>query len=166
VETKNPIPGAENCVYADDVLTGKVETGQKVLVIGCGLVGSETAYHLARQGKDVTVYEALVPALSVGGLALFRPTGLFDQYGVKVKAHTPIVEIYPDGVLTIDQMGRKIITNADTIVSAIGRVPLDNKGFLKALREEGFYTVPIGDALGARKVTNAIHEAFHAAMSI
>ena len=72
----------------------------------------------------------------------------------------------PDGVLTIDQMGRKIITNADTIVSAIGRVPLDNKGFLKALREEGFYTVPIGDALGARKVTNAIHEAFHAAMSI
>lgn len=166
VETKNPIPGAENCVYADDVLTGKAETGQKVLVIGCGLVGSETAYHLARQGKDVTVYEALVPALSVGGLALFRPTGLFDQYGVKVKAHTPIVEIYPDGVLTIDQMGRKIITNADTIVSAIGRVPLDNKGFLKALREEGFYTVPIGDALGARKVTNAIHEAFHAAMSI
>ncbi|MBQ6622202.1 MAG: FAD-dependent oxidoreductase [Mogibacterium sp.] len=166
VEMPNPIPGAENCVHADDVLTGKAETGQNVLVIGCGLVGSETAYHLARQGKNVTVYEALTPALSVGGLALFRPTGLFDQYHVTVKAHTPIVEIYPDGVLTIDPMGRKIITNADTVVTAIGRVPQDNTGFLNALREEGFYTVPIGDAIKARKVSDAIHEAFHAAMSI
>ena len=35
-----------------------------------------------------------------------------------------------------------------------------------ALLREGFYTVPIGRCLGAGKGTNAIHEAFHAAMSI
>lgn len=52
-----------------------------------------TACHLAKQGKDVTVYEALVSAMSVGSLAIFRPTGLFNQYGVKVKAHTQIYEL-------------------------------------------------------------------------
>ena len=35
-----------------------------------------------------------------------------------------------------------------------------------ALRLEGFYIVPIGRYLVARKNTNAIHEAFHAVMSI
>ncbi|MHC1719547.1 MAG: FAD-dependent oxidoreductase [Clostridiaceae bacterium] len=165
-EASNPIPGAENCVYADDVLTGKVETGDDVLVIGCGMVGAETAYHLARQGKKVTVCEALVPAMSVGGLALFRPTGLFEQYKINVKAHTPIVEIYPDGVLTVDQMGRKIITKADTIVSAIGRVPAHGSEFADQLREKGFWVMPVGDAKAARKVTDAVHEAFQAAMSI
>ncbi len=165
-ETKNPIPGAEHCLYADDVLNGKVETGENVLVIGCGLVGSETAYHLARQGKKVTVYEALVPTMSVGGLALFRPTGKFDEYGITVKSHTPIVEIYEDGVLTIDQMGRKIITKADTIVSAIGRKSVFDTELVDTLRADGFLVLPIGDAVAARKLTETIHEGFHAAMSI
>lgn len=166
VEMLNPIPGAENCVYADDVLNNRVQTGDNVLVIGCGMVGAETAYHLARQGKKVTVFEALVPAMSVGGLALFRPTGLFEQYKIEVKQHTPIVEIYSDGVLTVDKMGKKIITKADTIVSAIGRIPTYNSDFANKLREKGFWVMPVGDAVAARKVTDAVHEAFQAAMSI
>lgn len=165
-EATSPFTGAENCVSADDVLTGKVKTGENVLVIGCGMVGAETAYHLARQDKKVTVFEALVPAMSVGGLALFRPTGLFEQYKIEIHSHTPIVEIYPDGVLTVDQMGRKTITNADTIVSAIGRVPAYGLEFISELRKRGFWVLPVGDAVAARKVTDAIHEAFQAAMSI
>ena len=165
-EMSNPIPGAENCVYADDVLNGRVETGENVIVIGCGMVGAETAYQLARQGKKVTVFEALVPAMSVGGLALFRPTGLFEQYHIKINQHTPIVEIYKDGVFTVDPSGRKIITQADTIVSAIGRTPAYTPDFIQKLREKGLWVIPVGDAVAARKVTNAIHEAFQAAMSI
>lgn len=165
-EIPNPIPGNENCLYADDVLNGKVETKENVIVIGCGMVGAETAYQLARQGKKVTVFEALTPAMSVGGIALFRPTGLFEQYNVTVHKQTPIVEIYPDGVLTIDSMGRKIITKADTIVSAIGRIPAYTKEFADKLREDGLWVQQIGDAVAARKVTDAVHEAFQAAMSI
>lgn len=165
-EINNPITGSENCVYADDILNNRVTAGENVIVIGCGMVGAETAYHLARQGKKVTVFEALVPAMSVGGLALFRPTGLFDQYSIQVKAHTPIVEIYADGVLTVDQMGRKIVTKADTIVSAIGRTPLYGSEFAESIREKGYWVIPVGDAVAARKVTDAVHEAFQAAMSI
>lgn len=165
-EAVYPFTGAENCVSADDVLTGRVKTGENVLVIGCGMVGAETAYSLARQGKKVTVFEALVPAMSVGGLALFRPTGIFEQYKIEIHSHTPIVDIYPDGVLTVDQMGRKTITRADTIVSAIGRTPTYGPEFIAELRKRGLWVLPVGDAVAARKVTDAIHEAFQAAMSI
>lgn len=166
IEMPNPIPGSEYCVYADDVLNNKVETGDNVIVIGCGMTGAETAYHLARQGKKVTVFEALEPATSVAGIALFRPTGLFEQYKIKVKQHAPIVEIFSDKVLTVDSMGRKIITKADTIVSAIGRTPTYDTDFTTKLRENGYWVIPVGDAVAPRKVTDAIHESFQAAMTI
>lgn len=56
-------------------------------------------------------------------------TGLFDQYQIKfhAHAHTPIVEIFKDKVLTVDNMGKKIFTEADTIISAIGRISVKNK---------------------------------------
>ena len=40
---------------------------------------------------------------STGGvpiISLYRPTGLFDQYQIKFHAHTSIVEIFKDKVLT------------------------------------------------------------------
>ena len=161
-----PIPGVENALAADDVLLGKAETGDNVIVIGAGMVGQETAYFLGRQNKKVTVFEALMPKRSVGGIALMRPTGLFQQYGVTLRPMTPIVEIYKDGVLTVDKMGRKIITKADTIVSAIGRVPAYTNEFADSFKGKGYPVMTIGDAVSARKVTNAVHEAFQAAMSI
>lgn len=165
-EMSNPIPGSENCVYSDDVLNNKVETGENVIVIGCGMVGQETAYHLAREGKNVTVFEALEPAMSVGAIALLRPTGLFEQHNIKVHANTPVVEIYEDGILTVDKMGRKIITKTDTIVSAIGRKTAYGSEFINNLREKGIWATPVGDAVAARKVSQAVHEAFQAAMNI
>lgn len=165
-ELLTKIPGAEHCLSADDVLNEKVEVGENVIVIGCGMVGEELSYNLARQNKKVTVFEALEPAMSVQGIALLRPTGLFEQYGVTVHTHTPIVEIYEDGVLTVDSMGRKIITKADHIVSAIGRVPALGDEFISRLREKKYWVLPIGDAVSARRVSEAVHEAFQAAMSI
>ena len=53
---------------------------------------------------------------------------------VTLRPMTPIVEIYKDGVLTVDKMGRKIITNADTVVSAIGRVPAYTNEFADSFK--------------------------------
>lgn len=165
-EIPNPISGAENCVYSDDILNNNVDPKDSVIVIGCGLVGAETAYHLAKQGKKVTVFESLAPAMSLGGIALFRPTGLFDEYGITIHSHAPIIEIYKDGVLTIDSMGRKKVTKADCVVSAIGRKPSYSQDFVQALKNKGVWVLPVGDVVAARKVSFAIHEAFQAALSI
>ena len=47
------IPGAngENVVLANDVLSGRAETGERVVILGGGLIGMETAVFLAKQGK-------------------------------------------------------------------------------------------------------------------
>lgn len=50
---------------ADDILNNQITAGESVIVIGCGMVGAETAYHLARQDKKVIVFEALVHAMNI-----------------------------------------------------------------------------------------------------
>ena len=49
----------EKLVQAFDVLGSKVDVGNKVAIIDGGLVGSETAYHLALHGKKVHLIEML-----------------------------------------------------------------------------------------------------------
>ncbi|ACB86130.1 NAD(P)/FAD-dependent oxidoreductase [Natranaerobius thermophilus] len=161
------IPGVENTVISDEVLLGNKEVGENVVVIGCGLVGAETAYYIAKSGKKVNVFETLPQTdLGIGGIALLRPSGLFEKYGVTVNFNTPIVEIYEDGVLTVDKFGKKIITKADTIVCAVGRQPVHGSDFVKSIRENGMVVKPVGDVKSARTVYEALHEAFNAAVSI
>ena len=46
-------------VHAGDVLEGKVSVGESVAVIGGGMVGCETANHLAHHGKRPAIIEML-----------------------------------------------------------------------------------------------------------
>ena len=54
-----PIPGINDSglIHAVDLLDGKEACGKKVLVVGGGMVGAETADFLGEQGHDVTVIE-------------------------------------------------------------------------------------------------------------
>jgi NADPH-dependent glutamate synthase beta subunit-like oxidoreductase len=56
-EKRPPIEGADAPgVYLDeDIYFGKVDAGQKVVIVGGGSVASETAMYLASLGKDVTI---------------------------------------------------------------------------------------------------------------
>lgn len=166
-EVVPPIPGIENAIMSDDVLLDKVDLGKDVIVIGCGLVGAEVAYYIAKSDKNVSVFEALPQTdLGLPGIALLRPQGLFDQYNVHVNFASPIVEIYKDGVLTVDNFGKKIITKADSIVCAVGRKPTTGDDFVKEIQEKVKSVKIVGDVKSARKVSEALYEAFNAAMSI
>jgi len=48
-----------NTLLAEEALSGKSEIGEKVIVIGGGLVGCETAHYLAEKGKRVTIIEVM-----------------------------------------------------------------------------------------------------------
>ena len=60
------VHGVENAVLAQDILTGKVPAKENVILVGGGLVGCETALHLAMQGKNVTIVEGLSDILKSG----------------------------------------------------------------------------------------------------
>lgn len=52
---------------ASEVLLGSKDAGETTVVVGGGLVGCETALWLAKQGKKVTIVEALHKILAVNG---------------------------------------------------------------------------------------------------
>ena len=65
--TPKKFPLGENApVYtATDALLGKTPIGERVTVVGGGLVGCETALWLAQEGKHVTIVEALDRLMAV-----------------------------------------------------------------------------------------------------
>ncbi len=67
------------------------------MVISCGMTGAEAAYHLACQGKKITVFEALKPVASVAGIALLRPTGRSNN----IKLRAASANLNPDCTLHI-----------------------------------------------------------------
>ena len=66
-----PIQGADQdfVVTAHDVLLGKTEPGNRVVVIGGGLVGAETADMLGQQCEQVTIIEMLPQIMKDGEAA-------------------------------------------------------------------------------------------------
>jgi len=157
-----PIPGASrgNVVTAWDVLRGE-ETGDRVVVVGGGMVGCDTADFLAEKGKKVTVIEML-PVLAqdmefVGRLMLLDRLA---KYPVEVRTNTEIREIGGDGVITSD--GERI--TADTVVLALGVLP--NRGSELLLRGKSWALYCVGDCDTPGDIMTGIHRAFQVARQL
>lgn len=153
------IPGihGENVLLANDVLCGKVATGEAVVVIGGGLVGMETAVFLAGQGKKVSVVEVRDIGNNVG--YTLKEALLEDMIAHRVCLYANAVcdEITHNG-LTIMIYGEMVFLRADSVVVAVGSE--SNNGLyepLKALVPE-FHV--IGDSREPRNSLFALHEGF------
>lgn len=119
------IPGIhqDNVIHAEEAQLGLKPVGQRVLVIGGGIVGLETAEFLATQGKVVTLVEILD---QLGGdEAMFnKPATIYNVKMAGVVCHTKsqVQEITKDGVrVSID--GKSEFLPVQTVVLAAGRVP-------------------------------------------
>jgi len=164
------IPGIENCVIADDVLLGRVRVGQKVIVVGGGLVGIEVALHLAINGKDVTIIEALPEVAKdlepISKLALLKPNGLLSKYGVKVLTSTSVIRVEEGGVEVLKPPLERSFIKADGVVLAVGRTSELDHELLNTAKAVAKEVYVIGDARSPRKIIDAIHEAFFTALNI
>ena len=160
------IPGADspNVVQAVDVLTGKVETGKEVVVIGGRTVGLCAALFLAGQGRKVS----LVTRSQVArGLGRNQKMALQDQLvrlGIHLYPHTVPDSITENGVNVWWNSAEPPQTEniffflkADTVVLATGAENDNRLGEeLKNIFPEVYV---IGDASGKRSVFGAMREA-------
>jgi 2,4-dienoyl-CoA reductase-like NADH-dependent reductase (Old Yellow Enzyme family)/thioredoxin reductase len=155
------IPGIdrENVFAAHDILAKKAEPiGNKLAVLGGGLVGCETAEFLAAQGKGVTIVEPTDKfAADVG---VFRKPFLMEglsKGGVKILTSMKIMEIREEGIIAQDKEGRrKNIGAYDTIVLALGSRSVNAFSEQTRGMRPGWYV--IGDALEPRTGLEAIAE--------
>jgi hypothetical protein len=160
------LPGVEHCRTAVSTYGHEDELGQKVVIIGGGQVGLETAVHLERTGRDVTLIEML-PQLAGDASKTHR-----DELLVVVRNHADHLHVLLNakctgvepGKVSFEVDGKAQSVDCDNVLLAVG---------LRARRDEAdafmnsaddFYE--IGDCVRARTVEWCTKEAFYAAINL
>ena len=169
-----PIPGLkqENVLGAVDVLLGKqTVNGEKIAVIGGGLVGCEVAIWLAEeQGKkDITLIEGASKLMADGYEPMPLPNRLMledmlEYYGVDVKLSSFLKKVDGNNVI-IAANGAESSIEADTVILAMGFDPNNS------LYREVYSNVPkkvwcLGDAQTPSNIMFGIRDANSVARQI
>ena len=162
------IPGAQgpNVLTPIDVLTGAKKAGQKVIIVGGGSIGCETAEFLSAHDKEVTIMELMnTIALDLGAFNRWLLIERLVQNHVRIETSVKVEEITDKGVW-VERLGapHDEFFEADTVVVATGTRSVAH--YAEALKMKISELYVIGDAVAPRKVKDAIEEGFLTAFKI
>ena len=147
-----------------DVMTGKAEVGEKVIVWGNRKPGIGCALHLAKQGKKVTlVGKDKTAGFDVNPSFKWRYMIYMRQNGIVIYNDVDIEEINDEGIVVKSFDGYRWPVNCDTIVVS-QREP--NESLKKVVQSEGIELFVIGDALIPRNLSSAVHDGYRIGMRI
>jgi 2,4-dienoyl-CoA reductase (NADPH2) len=147
-----------NIVCATDVLDGKAEVGEKVVVWGGKKPGIGVALYLAERGKKVTlVSRERKVGKDVNPSYIWRYIKKLNQKRVKTYKECDIEEITGTGVVVKNHYGTRIPVSADTVIYA-EREP--RQQLKAAIKEQNIELHVIGDALVPRALSNALHDGY------
>ncbi len=150
-----PIPGIDgkNVMMAEYAYLHPEEIGQRVVVLGGGLVGIELAIHLAGLGREVTVAEML-PALNNGGNVLHQNALDVEirEKGIRLALGTRVTGIGAEGVTGIRD-GKEELFAADSVLCAVGQKPLREEADALRFCAPEFYA--LGDCVTPKNIMQA-----------
>jgi 2,4-dienoyl-CoA reductase (NADPH2) len=190
-----PIPGADRpeVVQAWDVLQERALTGRRVVVVGGGAVGVETALFLADKGtldgealkfllvnraeSPETLYEIatrgtkeiiVVEMIDKVGKDIGKSTrwGMLQEmgrHGIEVLTGAKALEITARWV-RVTVGEKERLVSADTVVMAAGAAPYNP--LEKVLEEQGLPYLVAGDAGGVGQAFEAVHQGYAAGRRI
>ena len=160
------VPGIdhEKVVLAEDVLLGKSSIGQSVVIVGGGMVGSETAAYLGMQCKDRVVLVEMRDAIAMDMEAGIRDDlrDCLRRCYVEEYTNTAIAGVTDEGAV-LRKGDEEFTIPCDNVVLAVG-----TRSFtlladeLKGIVE----TVIVGDAVKARQAIQASKEGFYAGLTV
>jgi len=158
-------PPKVKIVSAQDVLTGKAEAQGRIAVIGGGMIGAETANHLAHHGKQVMIVEML-PRIAGDTNPSVREFLLKDLAAKNVRIYTGarVKELRSEGLVIEKDGQEENIGFFDTIVLATGVEPVNE--LAKSLAGKVPELICIGDAAKIRRALDAIAEGYLAGLKI
>jgi len=164
-----PFPGRDLDFVkpAVEMLNGEFYIEGKIAVIGGGLVGGETANHLATHGNQVTIIEML-PEIVAEEPSNMKKAMMesFNEYGVDLRPGSAVQTINEDHTITV-KVGdeEQKLGPFDYVVTAVGlkaNAGLIN-GALDGICDEVVYC---GGALQQGNALDAIRQGFEAGYSI
>ena len=163
----NPFTQFKSWMTADDVLAGRAFPGRKIVIIGGGSVGCETADYLAPlindlfpRNRDVTVLEmangVMMNESGPGRSLLVRR---MMQKGIKIITSAKVESVTETEInYTLDGVTHTI-KDADTLIFAAGYKK--NPAVEEMLEESGLNYHMIGDAHEIGNIKTAITEAYN-----
>lgn len=164
--TALPVPGADKPLVHDAlaVLDGTVEPAGSVVVVGGGLVGTETALELAERGCKVTLVEML-PQIMTGVAATdcLAYQERIAKVDLDVLTSTSATAVEDDAICVRGQKGAATIP-ADSVVVAVGLTA--QHGLYDELVEAGTEAYLVGDAIAPGKIFDAFHTAYRTALRL
>ena len=163
------VPGIEDkkVIGCMEAFAHPEKVGQKVMVIGGGLVGCEMALEYAQDGKEVTVVEALPKILSAG-IPSPIPNGqmipdLFEYHHVAVlEGHR--LSAVEDGRVILESCGQKKVLDADSVVIAVGFRPVPSMA--QELQGCGAAVYEIGDGQEVSTILHAVWDGYEVGNNI
>ena len=133
-----------------------------VAVIGGGLTGSEIAYELVLQGKQVSIVEMKNDLIAQTGVCLANSSYLreyFALHKVPVYLNTKLKEVRDDEIICVDKNGKEISIKCDSVISSAGYIPAP-------LAKESSNIHLVGDCLNIGNLRSVIWRAYEVAMKI
>jgi 2,4-dienoyl-CoA reductase-like NADH-dependent reductase (Old Yellow Enzyme family)/thioredoxin reductase len=153
-------------IFPGEVLTGDKEVGERVVVVGGGDVGCETALHLAEaQGKKVTIVEMCDDILlgSQEPLSVMSLKMRLPQAGVDIRTGLTLANCRENLVVCVDGSNQTVEIEADSIILAVGTAP--NSELAQQFDCLAPQVFRIGDCVAPRKIYDAFHEAWQVVFS-
>jgi 2,4-dienoyl-CoA reductase-like NADH-dependent reductase (Old Yellow Enzyme family) len=161
------IPGIdhENVVDARELLLGRVTLASKVLILGAGPTGMETADYLAARGIKPTLLEMSeapsLLSLTAHGYWLHKR---LKEVGGTLILGAKVTRI-EDGAVYYEKDGvEQSLEPAGPIVTALGARSAD--GLREELDKLSVPYVAVGDASSPRRLLEAVHEGYWAGLNI
>lgn len=161
-----PIKGIEKTISSWDIL-GEIEQvrDKKVVVIGGGLVGAETALYLTEKGNRVTIIEMADEIVKdIETTSRKRLLSSLKDAKVRIMTNTKVNKITSSSVTVVTGNKEKQV-KADIVVTAVG-----NKSVGQELYDEiknlGFHISRIGDAKQVGKIIDAVSDGYEISMEL
>ncbi len=155
---KIPADADAKTMTAQDAYGRVDELGDKVAILGAGLVGIELGLHLAALGKKVSVIE-MTDHMNDGGNFLHM-SGVrveIKKRGLDMHFSTQAKQISAKGV-TCECEGKEEFIDADSVVFAVGQKPLTEEAVaLNYCAPEVYF---IGDCVTPKNITEATSTAY------
>ena len=155
-----PLPGAADlAVTAWDVLRGRVEIGDRVVVVGGGVVGCETAEYLAAKGRQVTILELrgdVAPELVPWTRRMLLERLIASHVEILLQAQVKAIQ--PSRVLYDRKGVTGEIAPVDTVVLACGA--RSRRDLVEQLQTSGVPLYVVGDASQPANIAEAIRSGF------
>ena len=154
----------ENVVNVLDVMAGKTEVGENVVVWGNRKPGIGVALHLAKKGKKVTIVgREKTAGFDVNPSFKWRYMIYLRQNGVMAYNGCDIEEINDGEIIVKTFDGYRFPVKCDTVVVSEREA---NDSFKKVVQAEGIELFVIGDALVPRNLSSAVHDGYRIGIRI